>query len=328
MTMRVGGLGRGLGALIPATEGDAGFGAFAGVRFRELPIEAISPNPRQPRQGVDDESLDELAGSIRDVGLLQPIVVRPIDAGRYQLVMGERRWRACLRAGLARVPAIVRETADDDMLRDALLENLHREQLNPLEEAAAYAQLLDDFGATHQEVARRIGKSRTQVTNTLRLLQLAPPVQRRVAAGVLTAGHARALLGVAETEAQERLATRIVTEGLSVRAVEEVIAAGEAARRPQRRTTLRSRPAQLDLLAGCLSDLLDTRVQVELGRRKGRVVIDFASMDDLERILSVLRLPSSPAHTPDGDRATAGVMAQTSAGNAEHNPAVGEHSPT
>ena len=197
-----------------------------GAYFQELPISAVTPNPRQPRQVFDEDALDELVASIQEVGLLQPVVVREVSPGRFELVMGERRWRASQRAGLTEIPAIVRATTDDDLLRDALMENLHREQLNPLEEAAAYQQLLDDFGATHEELARRIGRSRPHISNTLRLLNLSPGVQRRVAAGVLTAGHARALLSVDDADAQDHLAHRIVAEGLSVRAVEEIVTMG------------------------------------------------------------------------------------------------------
>ena len=242
------GLGRGLGALIPTappgssaappgvprTRGAADtVGGLAGPEhalgaayFEELPIGSVTPNPRQPRQAFDEEALDELAASIREVGLLQPVVVRRVMPGHYELIMGERRWRACQRAELEQIPAIVRATADDDLLRDALMENLHREQLNPLEEAAAYQQLLDDFGATHEELARKVGRSRPHISNTLRLLHLPPAVQRRVAAGVLSAGHARALLTLDDPEAQDHLAHRIVAEGLSVRAVEEIVALG------------------------------------------------------------------------------------------------------
>src|SRR5713101_21064 len=240
------GLGRGLGALIPtappadpvagqmaagqhmpATLPGAEAADRAGAYYDELPAGSITPNPRQPRQVFDEEALEELANSIRAVGLLQPVVVRAVMPGHYEIVMGERRWRACQRAGLAHVPAIVRHTTDDDLLRDALIENLHREQLNPLEEAAAYQQLLDDFGATHEELARKVGRSRPHISNTLRLLHLPAAVQKRVAAGVLSAGHARALLTVEDPGDQERLAHRIVAEGLSVRAVEEIVAVGD-----------------------------------------------------------------------------------------------------
>ncbi len=280
-----GGLGRGLGALISASpEADPELGAH----FAEVAVDAIEPNPRQPREAFDEEAMAELVTSIREVGVLQPVVVRAIADGRYQLVMGERRLRASREAGLSVVPAIVRDTGDDAMLRDALLENLHRQQLNPLEEAAAYRQLLDEFGATHEELAERIGRSRSQVSNTIRLLGLPPAVQRRVAAGVLSAGHARALLALDDADAQERLAARIVAEGLSVRATEEAVTSGATAVRPKttRRKALAS-PA-LDRLAAELSDLLETRVTVELGKQRGKLVVQFASMGDLQRVLKLL----------------------------------------
>ena len=314
---RRGGLGKGLGALIPTAapaeaapevtvEPVAGSPAdlpaapaepeadepaqVPGASFREIPVQAIRPNAKQPRQVFDEDAQDELKTSIREFGLLQPVVVRETGPGAYELVMGERRWRASRDLGMAAIPAIVRETADDAMLRDALLENLHRAQLNPLEEAAAYRQLLDEFGTTHEELAGRIGRSRSQVTNTIRLLNLPVPVQRRVAAGVLSAGHARALLTLDSAEAQDALATRIVAEGLSVRAVEELVAMAAhekpAATRaaPGRRVTA---PALTDL-ADRLSDNFDTRVKVELGRRKGKIVVEFASVDDLERIVGLM----------------------------------------
>jgi ParB family chromosome partitioning protein len=272
-----------------AGRASAAAGATGGAYFEELAIGAITPNPRQPRQSFDDESLGEMAASIREVGLLQPVVVRPLMPGRYELVMGERRWRACQRAGLDHIPAIVRGTADSDLLRDALLENLHREQLNPLEEAAAYQQLLEDFGATHDELARKLGRSRPHISNTIRLLHLPPTVQRRVAAGVLSAGHARALLALDDAQAQDRLAHRIVAEGLSVRAVEEIVAMGgdqaPKARRPGARHPVA--PALGDL-ADRLSDALETRVKVELGRHKGKIVVEFASIQDLERIVAAM----------------------------------------
>jgi ParB family transcriptional regulator, chromosome partitioning protein len=298
------GLGRGLGALIPAASptaaGDAGQryttatdlepGAV-GAYFEEIPVGAITPNPRQPRQGFDQETLEELAASIRAVGLLQPVVVRKVMPGHYEIVMGERRWRACELAGLAHIPAIVRETSDDDLLRDALIENLHREQLNPLEEAAAYQQLLDDFSATHEELARKVGRSRPHISNTIRLLSLPAGVQKRVAAGVLTAGHARALLAVEDLQAQEQLAHRIVAEGLSVRAVEEIAAIGaQAAKAHGQRHETRPKPVAPGLkdLADRLSDAFETRVRVELGQRKGKIVVEFASLDDLERIVAAM----------------------------------------
>ena len=328
MNVRRGGLGRGLGALIPSAAapepderpdaaqalvdltdaGAASTGAgdstrlrtVPGARFEEIPVDSVVPNPRQPRVAFDEEAQAELVHSIREVGLLQPVVVRPQGGGRFELVMGERRWRAARAAGLERIPAIVRETADDDLLRDALLENLHRSQLNPLEEAAAYDQLLKDFGCSHDELAHRIGRSRPQISNTLRLLRLPPPVQRRVAAGVLSAGHARALLGLEQPDAQERLAHRIVAEGLSVRAVEEIVTLGDETtppRPPQNRAKRPTAPGLQDL-SSRLSDRLETRVRVDLGRTRGRISIDFASLDDLDRIVRLLD-PNTPAPQHD-----------------------------
>ncbi len=264
--------------------------AVPGARFEEIPLDSIRPNPRQPRQVFDEDELAELVASIRVVGLLQPIVVRPAPTGGYELVMGERRWRAARAAGLDRIPAIVRATDDSVLLRDALLENLHRSQLNPLEEAAAYDQLLTDFGCTHEELAARIGRSRPQISNTLRLLRLPPLVQRRVAAGVLSAGHARALLSLEDGGAQERLAQRVVAEGLSVRAVEEIVAVGadDAGSRPGRLRGPRAVVPALADLAARLSDRFETRVKVDLGRSKGRITIEFASVEDLERIVAAM----------------------------------------
>ncbi len=314
------GLGKGLGALIPdaprpGAQGGAGtstqFGPagttpgsavagtaaddtalrqVAGAYFDEIAVDSIAPNPRQPRRTFDDDALDELAASITEVGLLQPVVVRALGRDRYELVMGERRWRASQRAGLDYIPSIVRETHDNDMLRDALLENLHRQQLDPLEEAAAYQQLLDDFGATHEQLAQKVGRSRPHISNTLRLLNLPPAVQKRVAAGVISAGHARALLSLDDPQAQERLADRIVAEGLSVRTVEEIVSVGgdgpgRAARKPAVNKPVA--PA-LRHLADRLSDMFETRVKVELGRTKGKIVVEFATIDDLERIVKAM----------------------------------------
>jgi ParB family chromosome partitioning protein len=262
-----------------------------GARFAEIPVAAIAPNARQPRQVFDEDALEELKVSIREVGFLQPIVVRETGEGDFELVMGERRWRAAQALGLEAIPAIVRDTRDDAMLRDALLENIHRVNLNPLEEAAAYQQLLDEFGATHDELARRIGRSRPQISNTIRLLNLPGPVQRRVAAGVLSAGHARALLSLEESEQQESLAARIVAEGLSVRATEEAVSVALAGGAPAKRPTVkRARPTApgLNDLAERLSDHFETRVRVDIGRRKGRIQIEFATVDDLERIVSMI----------------------------------------
>ncbi|MEU7926018.1 ParB/RepB/Spo0J family partition protein [Micromonospora sp. NPDC049107] len=328
-----GGLGRGLGALIPtgpvpgaagtvtaepengsvdADEGvtptalhTAPVGAAAhqpepelspvpGARFAEIPVDAIMPNPKQPRQVFDEEALEELKTSIREVGFLQPIVVRQLDDEKYELVMGERRWRAAQAVGRDNIPAIVRDTRDDAMLRDALLENIHRANLNPLEEAAAYQQLLEEFGATHEELARRIGRSRPQISNTIRLLNLPAQVQRRVAAGILSAGHARALLSLDDSEAQEQLALRIVAEGLSVRATEEIVALtlndGPAKGSAAKRRPKPHAPALSDL-ADRLSDRFDTRVKVDIGRSKGKITIEFATVDDLERIVGIIGVP-------------------------------------
>ncbi|MEV5487456.1 ParB/RepB/Spo0J family partition protein [Streptomyces bobili] len=269
-----------------------------GVHFAELPLDSITPNPRQPREVFDEDALHELITSIKEVGLLQPVVVRQTGPGRYELIMGERRWRACREAGLEAIPAIVRATDDEKLLLDALLENLHRAQLNPLEEAAAYDQLLKDFNCTHDQLADRIGRSRPQVSNTLRLLRLSPAVQRRVAAGVLSAGHARALLSVDDSEEQDRLAHRIVAEGLSVRAVEEIVTLmGSRPQAPQRakgpRAGGRVSPALSDL-ASRLSDRFETRVKVDLGQKKGKITVEFASMEDLERILDSLAPGEGP----------------------------------
>lgn len=273
-----------------------------GARFAELPVSSIEPNAKQPRHVFDDEALEELKTSIQEVGFLQPIVVRDIGDGRYEIVMGERRWRAAQAVGRDSIPAIIRDTHDDAMLRDALLENIHRADLNPLEEAAAYQQLLEEFGATHEELARRIGRSRPQISNTIRLLNLPAPVQRRVAVGVLSAGHARALLGLDDSESQERLALRIVAEGLSVRATEELvslaIADGPSKKSaPTRRAKVHA-PALTDL-ADRLSDRFDTRVKVDIGRNKGKITIEFATVDDLERIVGMIGVQQEGAEEED-----------------------------
>jgi ParB family chromosome partitioning protein len=259
-----------------------------GAYFAEVPVGKITPNRRQPRQVFDEEAMAELVFSIKEVGLLQPVVVRKTGDDSFELVMGERRWRASQVAGLELIPAIVRGTEDNDMLRDALLENLHRSQLNPLEEAAAYAQMLEDFGCTHEELANRIGRSRPQISNTLRLLKLSPAVQRRVAAGVLSAGHARSLLAIEDSDLQDRLAQRVVAEGISVRGLEEIVAVGErdkgGPRNPRRKPTAPG----LTELAERLSDRFETRVKVDLGKSKGRISVEFASLDDLRRIVEIM----------------------------------------
>lgn len=303
------GLGKGLGALIP--QGPAAPAPAPvtvseeetqpveprvealpdGTYLEEVELSSIIPNPRQPRKYFDDQALEELRDSISEVGLLQPIVVRKLEGEggpRYELIMGERRMRASKEAGLTRVPAIVRSTDDDELLRDALLENLHRQELTPLEEAAAYKQLLDDFGATHGELAQRIGRSRSHITNTLRLLTLPPKVQTRVAAGVLSAGHARTLLKVEDPDLQDRLAARVVEEGISVRSLEEMVALREEPEeeRVRRAPTRAANPPQVEEWASRLSDRLDTTVKVNMGKRKGRIVVEFATHEDLERIIS------------------------------------------
>ena len=286
------GLGRGLESLIPSGPAEAaasGLAEVAGARFAEIPLEQVVANPRQPRRVFDEDDMAELVHSIKEVGLLQPVVVREVAKDRYELIMGERRWRASGKAGLKTVGAIVRDTSDEDLLRDALLENLHRSQLNPLEEASAYQQLLEDFGCTHEELAERIGRSRPQISNTLRLLKLTPAIQRRVAAGVLSAGHARALVSVPNAEIQERLATRVVAEGLSVRALEEIVTVGpDSAKRPAARQSPKISAPRLADLAARLSERYDTRVKVDLGRSKGRVTVEFATLEDLERIVTLM----------------------------------------
>ena len=310
---RKGGLGRGLASLIPTGPADGGprlgeaaadvvIGGTAGEvvvaggdYYREIDPAAIVPNPRQPRQVFDEEALAELVHSIREFGLMQPIVVREVadgsDGTHYQLVMGERRWRASQQAGLTAIPAIIRETTDDNLLRDALLENIHRAQLNPLEEAAAYQQLLEEFDVTQDELATRIGRSRPVISNMIRLLRLPIAVQRRVAAGVLSAGHARALLSLeAGAEAQEELAARIVAEGLSVRATEEAVTLanrdGTKTPPPSRRKPIQM-PGLQDI-AERISRSYDTRVMVSLGKRKGKIVVEFGSVEDLQRIVALM----------------------------------------
>jgi ParB family chromosome partitioning protein len=284
-------------AVAPATPGgldlegwERELSPVPGARFAEIAVDAIVPNAKQPRTVFDEEALEELKSSIREVGFLQPIVVRELGPQRYELVMGERRWRAAQALERELIPAIIRDTRDDAMLRDALLENIHRANLNPLEEAAAYQQLLEEFGATHEELARRIGRSRPQISNTIRLLNLPSVVQRRVAAGVLSAGHARALLSLDDTGQQESLAQRIVAEGLSVRATEELVALaanqGPAKAAAKRRAKPHA-PALTDL-ADRLSDRFDTKVKVDIGRSKGKITIEFATVDDLERIVGII----------------------------------------
>ncbi|QFG23161.1 ParB/RepB/Spo0J family partition protein [Actinomadura sp. WMMB 499] len=270
-----------------------------GAHFAEVPVDQIAVNPRQPRTHFDEDALQELADSIAIVGLLQPIVVRRKATEKYhkatgvtekfdyELIMGERRWRASQKAGLDVIPAIVRDTGDDDLLRDALMENLHRQQLNPLEEAAAYQQLLDDFGATHEELAKRIGRSRPHITNTLRILNLPAKVQNRVAAGLLSAGHARLLLRLDTPEKQERMATRVIAEGISVHSLDEMIKLQEIGDEEPTRQPRRKKAADpgLQELADRLSDRYDTRVRVDMGKSKGKIVVEFATREDLDRII-------------------------------------------
>ncbi|TKV56984.1 ParB/RepB/Spo0J family partition protein [Nakamurella flava] len=288
-------------AFDPTTPTTASLPSSDGPQFRELPVGSIRPNPHNPRDVFDEEALDELAHSLKEFGVLQPIVVRQIGRDQYELVMGERRWRASQRAGLTTIPAIVRRTEDADMLRDALLENIHRANLNPLEEAAAYQQLLEEFDVTQEELASRLGRSRPVISNTIRLLRLPVAVQRRVAAGVLSAGHARALLGLSAAEDQEQLAARIVAEGLSVRGTEEAVTLLNGRAQPRRRPAPKARSVEgLDQIAGSLSDRFDTRVRLEMGRSKGRIIVEFATPDDLHRIMGVMA-PESLATLRSGD---------------------------
>ncbi len=308
------GLGRGLGSLIPTAPPDphaplstlttasgTAHGGTApaenaerplvtvdGAYFAELEPTSIRPNHVQPRQVFEEEAMAELVHSVREIGLLQPIVVRELSPGSYELIMGERRWRAAQQAGLDKIPAIVRQTDDSDMLRDALLENLHRAQLNPLEEAAAYNQLLEDFGCTHDELAQRIGRSRPQISNTLRLLKLSPAVQRRVAAGVLSAGHARALLGVVDAEIQDRLAQRVIAEGISVRGLEEIVAVGDTGTTKRRGAHPKPFAPGLVELSDRLADRFETRVKIDLGKAKGKITVEFATLEDLRRIVDIM----------------------------------------
>lgn len=309
------GLGRGIGALIPTSEpatarpvdvffpdsnksgsmddsaqaASEGLQAIPGARLIEVDPHNVVPNRRQPRTNFDADDLAELVHSVREFGVLQPIVVRPqAEDGTYELIMGERRTRASREAGLAAIPAIVRDTADEDLLRDALLENLHRAQLNPLEEASAYQQLLEDFGITHEQLAERIGRSRPQISNTIRLLKLPVPVQQRVAAGVLSAGHARAILSLSEAESMQRLADKIVNEDLSVRAAEAAAKGTKPVAPARAKPKAGGRMAHLDEIAERLGDRLNTRVKISLAAKKGQIIVDFATIQDLNRILAEL----------------------------------------
>jgi ParB family chromosome partitioning protein len=289
---RPAGLGRGLGALIPTDVGPALVDVASEGGLRDLPITSITPNPSQPRQHFDEESLGSLSDSIREVGVLQPVLVRPLDDGTFQLIAGERRWRAAKRAGLATIPSLVRNADNSAALAQAIVENVQREQLNPLEEAAAYNQLIDDFSLTHDEVAQRVGKSRASVSNTLRLLQLPPSIQRYLRDGTLRMGHARALLATPDRAFQEQLARRAVSEDLSVRAVEDAIRERAGGAGPSdiadKQPSVKLRPPGLLELEELLSDYLDTRVSVSMTDRKGKVTIEFATLEDLERIYRVM----------------------------------------
>ena len=296
MSARKGGLGRGLDALIPQsvipTEIKTSSGVITANRD-EIELSNISANPKQPRTNFDEDQLTELALSIKEVGLLQPPVVRSLGNGKYQLIMGERRFRAAKLAGLKSIPVIIRQTSDDQLLREAIVENIHRSQLNPLEEAAAYQQLLNDFNYTHDELAVKLSKSRPVITNTMRLLNLPVSVQRRVAASVISAGHARALLSLTDEKEIENLANRIVSEGLTVRAVEEIVASGGAKVKAGSVRSGKILAPKLKQISDDLADHLDTRVSVELGKKKGKIVIEFATIEDLERISKVIRPKTS-----------------------------------
>jgi ParB family chromosome partitioning protein len=292
MSTRKGGLGRGLDALIPQSVTPTEIKTSSGVitaNRDEIELSNISANPKQPRTNFDEDQLTELALSIKEVGLLQPPVVRSLGNGKYQLIMGERRFRAAKLAGLKTIPVIIRQTSDDQLLREAIVENIHRSQLNPLEEAAAYQQLLNDFNYTHDELAVKLSKSRPVITNTMRLLNLPVSVQRRVAAAVISAGHARALLSLTDEKEIENLANRIVAEGLTVRAVEEIVASGGAKVKAGSVRSGKILAPKLKQISDDLADHLDTRVSVELGKKKGKIVIEFATIDDLERISKVIK---------------------------------------
>ena len=283
---RRGGLGTNLDALIPTslTVGDKEVG-----QQNEVAISAISPNPRQPRTHFDPAALNELIASIKEIGILQPPVVRQTTPGKYELIMGERRFRAAKAAGLKTIPVIIRQTPDNELLREALIENIHRSQLNALEEAAAYSQLLTDFNCTHDELAQKLGRSRPLISNTIRLMNLPTSVQQKLASGVLSAGHARALLGLSDAGAIEKLASRIVTEGLSVRATEEIISSGapkgQSAKKPKQ---TKSASPELQEIAERIGDALDTRVSIQGSAKKGTIVIEFAGAEDLKRITKAL----------------------------------------
>jgi len=285
MAIKRGGLGTNLDSLIPTSLTVAGTEV---AQQNELPINQISPNPRQPRTVFDETALNELIASIKSVGILQPPVVRKVAENKYELIMGERRYRAAKAAGLTSIPVIIRQTPDNELLRDALIENIHRSNLNPLEEGAAYAQLLSDFGCTHDELALKLGRSRPLISNTIRLLNLPDSVQRKVASGVISAGHARALLGLTDAAEIEKLASRIVAEGLSVRSTEEIIATMKPASKSAKKSSVKGVSGAGLAAAELLSDYLDTRVSVEIGKGKGKIVIEFAGNEDLQRIVDLI----------------------------------------
>jgi ParB family chromosome partitioning protein len=285
MSAKRGGLGTNLDSLIPTslTVGDTEV-----ATQNEVAISSISPNPRQPRTVFDEDALNELIASIKEIGILQPPVVRRVGTDRYELIMGERRFRAAKAAGLTKIPVIIRQTPDNELLREALIENIHRSQLNPLEEAAAYAGLLSDFGCTHDELAAKLGRSRPLISNMLRLLNLPATVQRKVAAGVISAGHARALLGLSDEKEIEKLANRIVAEGLSVRATEEIVATAGPAKKAGKAKAKVGISGTALASAELLSDYLDTRVTIEQGKGKGKITIEFAGNEDLQRIVDLI----------------------------------------
>lgn len=294
MVEKRGGLGKGIGALIPSGEKDAVDVFFSseqkttllpvpGAAFASIPVEQIQPNPQQPRDVFEPEAFQELVHSVKEFGVLQPIVVRPTGDG-FQLIMGERRWRASKEAGIAEIPAIIRETSDENLLRDALLENLHRSDLNPLEEAAAYKQLLEDFGITQEQLADKLGRSRPQITNTLRLMKLPVMVQEKLVSGVLSSGHARALLSIENESQVIELANKVIKQGLSVRALEELISVTKG-KKPKAKITPGSTGGALTELEERLAERLNTSVSIKLGKKRGQLVIDFANFADLKRLI-------------------------------------------
>ncbi|ASY16584.1 chromosome partitioning protein, ParB family [Candidatus Planktophila sulfonica] len=285
MAVKRGGLGTNLDSLIPTSLTVAGTEV---AQQNEIPVNQIFPNPRQPRTVFDETALNELIASIKSIGILQPPVVRKVADNKYELIMGERRFRAAMAAGLTSIPVIIRQTPDNELLREALIENIHRSNLNPLEEGAAYAQLLTDFGCTHDELALKLGRSRPLISNTIRLLNLPDAVQRKVAAGVISAGHARALLGLTDSADIEKLASRIVAEGLSVRAIEEIIATMKPSTKTTKKSSVKGVSGAGLAAAELLSDYLDTRVNVETGKGKGKIVIEFAGSEDLQRIVDLI----------------------------------------